>query len=152
MLIVTILQLFLIVLLDFFINFSFLFFFFFPPNGWSTKSVRPYSSPGRLIMHSPSKTFDLMRAGIEPAQNLSSRFVEWSCAVVIITIPWRQKKFYLKKLYWTIHRNHILVFQQLGAGQSNKHKILPTLIVLGLAGCFARYYRIINLLWFFWLC
>ena len=40
---------------------------------------------------SPSRISDTPRAGFEPAQNLSSRFVEWSCAVVITTTPRRQK-------------------------------------------------------------
>ena len=36
---------------------------------------------------SPSRISDTPRAGFEPAQNLSSSFVEWSCAVVITTTP-----------------------------------------------------------------
>ena len=32
---------------------------------------------------SPSRISDKLRAGFEPAQNLSSGLVEWSCAVVI---------------------------------------------------------------------
>ena len=34
---------------------------------------------------------DMLQAGLEPVQNLSSGFVEWSCAVVITTIPWHNK-------------------------------------------------------------
>ena len=34
---------------------------------------------------SPSRISDTPRAGFEPAQNLSSDLVEWSCAVVITT-------------------------------------------------------------------
>ena len=37
---------------------------------------------------SPSRISDTPRAGFEPAQNLSSGLVEWSCAVVITAIPW----------------------------------------------------------------
>ena len=33
----------------------------------------------------PSQISDMPRAGFEPAQNLSSGIVEWSCAVVVIT-------------------------------------------------------------------
>ena len=36
---------------------------------------------------SPSQIFDTPRAGFEPAQNLSSGFDEWSCAVVITITP-----------------------------------------------------------------
>ena len=36
---------------------------------------------------SPSWIYDT-RAGFEPAQNLSSGLVEWSCAVAITAIPW----------------------------------------------------------------
>ena len=36
---------------------------------------------------SPSRISDTPQAGFEPAQNLSSGFVEWSCAVVITTTP-----------------------------------------------------------------
>ena len=36
---------------------------------------------------SPSRISDTPRAGFEPAQNLSSGLVEWSCAVVITTTP-----------------------------------------------------------------
>ena len=36
---------------------------------------------------SPSQISDMLRAGFEPAQNLSSDFIWWSCAVVLTTIP-----------------------------------------------------------------
>ena len=42
---------------------------------------------------SPSRISDTPRAGFEPAQNLSSGFVEWSCAVVVTTTPRRKGKF-----------------------------------------------------------
>ena len=48
---------------------------------------------------SPSRIFDMPRAGFEPAKNLSSGFVEWSCAVVITTTPRRQ--YYL---LWDFHK------------------------------------------------
>ena len=34
---------------------------------------------------------------IEPVQNLNSGFVEWSCAIVIITTPRRHYNQYIKK-------------------------------------------------------
>ena len=37
---------------------------------------------------SPSRISDMPQAGFEPAQNLSSGLVEWSCTVVITTTPW----------------------------------------------------------------
>ena len=37
---------------------------------------------------SPTGISDTPRAGFEPAQNLSSGFAEWSCAVLIITTLW----------------------------------------------------------------
>ena len=40
---------------------------------------------------SPPWISDTPRAGFEPAQNLSSGFIEWSCAVVITTTPRHQK-------------------------------------------------------------
>ena len=40
---------------------------------------------------SPSRIFSMPGAGLEPAQNLSSCFVERSCAVVITTTPQRHK-------------------------------------------------------------
>ena len=36
---------------------------------------------------SPSRISDMLQAGFEPVQNLSSGFLEWSCAVVITTTP-----------------------------------------------------------------
>ena len=39
-----------------------------------------------------SRISNTPQAGLEPAQNLSSRLVEWSCAVVITTTPRRHGK------------------------------------------------------------
>ena len=47
------------------------------------------SSRDHCQRSSPSRISDTPRAGFEPVQNLSSGFVEWSCAVVIITTPRR---------------------------------------------------------------
>ena len=49
------------------------------------------SSRGYCQRSSPSRISDMPRAGDEPAQNLSSGSVEWSCAVVITTTPWRRR-------------------------------------------------------------
>ena len=47
----------------------------------------------------------MLRAGFEPAQNLSSDFVEWSCAVVITTAPQRNwhTQYHIKQS----NRNHL---------------------------------------------
>ena len=50
--------------------------------GWLTKGVSPYFQSGPL---SEILTIASLQAGFEPAQNLSSGLVEWSCAVVITT-------------------------------------------------------------------
>ena len=47
------------------------------------------SSRDHCQRFSPSRISDTPRAGFEPAQNLSSGLVEWSCAVVISTTPRR---------------------------------------------------------------
>ena len=43
---------------------------------------------------SPSRISDTPQAGFEPAQDLSSGLVEWSCTVVINTSPQRHKYIY----------------------------------------------------------
>ena len=50
------------------------------------------SSRDHCQRSSPSQIFDTPRAGCQPVQNLSSGFVEWSCAVAIITTLRRQQK------------------------------------------------------------
>ena len=45
------------------------------------------SSRGNCQRSSPSWISNMPRAGFEPAQNLSSGLIEWTCAVVIITTP-----------------------------------------------------------------
>ena len=37
----------------------------------------------------PSRIFNTPRAGFEPAQNLSSGLIEWSCAIMLTTTPQR---------------------------------------------------------------
>ena len=61
--------------------------------GWPTKGDKPYSSRGHYQRSLPSRISDTLRAGFEPAQNLSSGLVEWSCTVVITTAP--QMDFFL---------------------------------------------------------
>ena len=53
------------------------------------KAFSLISSRDNCQRSSPSRISDTPRAGFEPAQNLSSGLVEWSCAVVITTTPWR---------------------------------------------------------------
>ena len=53
------------------------------------KAVNPISSRDHSQRSSPSRISDTPRAGFEHAQNLSSGFVEWSCAVVITITPQR---------------------------------------------------------------
>ena len=55
------------------------------------KAFSLISSRDHCQRSSPSRISDTPRAGFEDAQNLSSGLVEWSCAVVIITTPRRQK-------------------------------------------------------------
>ena len=55
------------------------------------KTFSIISSPDHCQRSSPSQISDTPRAGFEPAQNLSSGIVEWSCAVVITTTPRRHK-------------------------------------------------------------
>ena len=53
------------------------------------KTISLNSSRDHCQRSSPSRISDTPRAGFEPAQNLSSGLVEWSCAVVITTTPRR---------------------------------------------------------------
>ena len=56
------------------------------------KAFNLISSRDHCQRSSPSRISDTPWAGFEPAQNLSSGFGEWSCAVVITTTP-RRKRF-----------------------------------------------------------
>ena len=58
------------------------------------------SSRDHCQRSSPSRISDTPRAGFEPAQNLSSGFVEWSCVVVITTAPRRHCDENLENLGW----------------------------------------------------
>ena len=51
------------------------------------KAFSLISSRDHCQRSSPSRISDTPRAGFEPAQNLSSDFVEWSCAVVRTATP-----------------------------------------------------------------
>ena len=60
------------------------------------------SSQDHYERFSPSRISDTSRAGFEPAQNLSSGLVKWSCVVVITTTPRNYKflyKFYISQGY-----------------------------------------------------
>ena len=54
------------------------------------KAISLISSRDHCQRSSPSRISNTPRAGFEPAQNLSSGLVEWSCAVVITITPRRQ--------------------------------------------------------------
>ena len=51
------------------------------------KAFSLISSRDHCQRSSPLQISDTPQAGFEPAQNLSSGFVEWSCAVVVTTTP-----------------------------------------------------------------
>ena len=53
------------------------------------KAFSLISSRGHCQRSSPLRISNTPQAGFEPAQNLSSGLVEWSCAVVITTTPRR---------------------------------------------------------------
>ena len=44
---------------------------------------------GHCQRSSPSRIYDMLRAGFEPAQNLNSGLVEWSCAELTTITPWK---------------------------------------------------------------
>ena len=52
------------------------------------KAFNLISSRDHCQRSSPPRISDTLRAGFEPAQNLSSGLVEWSCAIVITTTLW----------------------------------------------------------------
>ena len=56
------------------------------------------SSRDHCQRSSPSRISNTPRAGFEPAQNLSSGLVEWSCSVVITTTPRRHEIWFTKLL------------------------------------------------------
>ena len=51
------------------------------------KAFSLISSRGHCQRSSPSRVSNTPRAGFEPAQNLSSDLVEWSCAIMITITP-----------------------------------------------------------------
>ena len=65
--------------------------------GWPTKDVWPYLQPGPLPEILTIVNTRQAASRIEPVQNLNSGFVEWSCAVVIITTPRRHYNQYIKE-------------------------------------------------------
>ena len=54
------------------------------------KAFSPISSRDHCQRSSPLWISGTSQAGFQPAQNLSSGFVEWSCTVVVTTTPQRQ--------------------------------------------------------------
>ena len=58
------------------------------------KAFSLISSRNHCQRYSPSRISDTTRTGFEPAQNLSSSLVEWSCVVVITTtfLGWGNNK------------------------------------------------------------
>ena len=66
--------------------------------GWPMKGIQHYSSRDYCQRSSPSRISDTQWAGFEPAQNLSSDFVEWSFAVVITTTLWHHIVSFCPKL------------------------------------------------------
>ena len=64
------------------------FFFFFCGMVDQWKAFNLISSQDHCQRSSPLRISDTPWAGFEPAQNLSSGLVEWSCAVAITTTQW----------------------------------------------------------------
>ena len=62
------------------------------------------SSQNHCLRFSPLQISDMPLAGFEPAQNLSSGFVEGSCAEVITNTPWCHKILY-DILYELLHEH-----------------------------------------------
>ena len=83
------------------------------------KTFSLISSRDHCQRSSPSRISDTPRVGFEPAQNLSSGLVEWSCAVVITTTP-RRHKCLLPGL--------LLNYKSISLSQNNQRK--PTLPVI----------------------
>ena len=75
------------------------------------------SSQDHRQRFSPLQISNTPQVGFEPARNLSSSFVEWSCVVVITTAPWHHgiPKYTLGLALGTWHDKNI---------QSNKSGIL----------------------------
>ena len=53
------------------------------------KTFSLISSRDHCQRSSPSRISDTPQEGFGPAENLSSGLIEWICAVVITTTPWR---------------------------------------------------------------
>ena len=76
------------------------------------RCLRLTSSQDHCQRFSPSHISDNPPAGFEPAQNLSSDFVEWSCAVVITATPFFTCFTYDKgdsKDYWIFRISYLKV-------------------------------------------
>ena len=54
--------------------------------------------------------FGTTEVGFEPAQNISSNFVEWSCAILITTRPWHDQSLHIF-FCWSYNQvGHIVLF------------------------------------------
>ena len=81
--------------------------------GWPMKGVNLVSSQDHCQRSSPFPISDKLQAGFEPAQDLSSGLVEWSCAVVIITTP----RYYCMIVFSIIFLSIISLMQSVNGAQ-----------------------------------
>ena len=70
-----------------------------------------------VFIFSPSQSSNTPREGFEHAQNLSSGFAEWNCAVLITTTPWHHIgmiSIAKRTWFWWVNSLHmIILFQSL---------------------------------------
>ena len=108
------------------------------------KAFSLISSRHHCQRSSPSRISNTPRAGFEPAQNLSSGLVEWSCAVVITTAPQRHYLFYPCFFFtWSVCFCNIEFFRDIFAGNPpfNFHQccIFQVQCMLHLTSFFLQY-------------
>ena len=69
------------------------------------------SSKDHCQIFSSLQISDTQPAGLKPTYNLISGFGEWTCAVIIITTPWRYKdNIWIFDIRWFIENNSIRAF------------------------------------------
>ena len=68
---------------------------------YSWPYFQPRNKPGNCQRSSPLWISGTPEVGFEPAQSVSSGFIEWSCAVVITTTPRRRIKLCSSNNYFT---------------------------------------------------
>ena len=71
------------------------------------KAIFSVISSRAIVKSSPSQISNMLQAGYEPVQNLSSVFVKWSYAVVVITNH-STTNFFPPQLF-AIVLNHVLI-------------------------------------------